>query len=212
MSLLAVIEGPRVLPMVALDHVDHAVPLAEALASAGINAIAIALRGPGVEGIARIRADLPMLTIGAAGITRASQIDTARGVGAQFLLAPGFTPELMRASARAGFAVIPGVATLSEMMQAREHGFGAQMLYPAGLCGGPALLRTVRTLMPDLMFVAAGGVMETNLDDYLTLPNVAAVAGSWIVPHPVLDAEDWHTVTELARRAVFVAQRPPRVM
>lgn len=197
----------RVIPVVVVEEAAQAVPLAQALLAGGIDVIEITLRSAvalrAIEAIAR---SVPAVRVGAGTITQPGQVADVIAAGATFGLSPGATPILLDAVRRQGLPFVPGVATPSEAMAAREAGFHLLKVFPATLLGGPEMLKAWAGPLPDLRFCPTGGITATQLAAYLALPQVAMVGGSWITPTAALRAGDWASVTHLAAQAMQAAQ------
>jgi 2-dehydro-3-deoxyphosphogluconate aldolase/(4S)-4-hydroxy-2-oxoglutarate aldolase len=192
----------RVIPVVVISEVAQAVPLAEALLEGGVDVIEVTLRSDvalrAIEAIARA---VPGIQVGAGTVTRVAEVAQVAAAGARFGLSPGATPALLEAVKTQGLPFIPGVATASEAMAARDAGFNLLKCFPARELGGVELLRAWAGPLPDLRFCPTGGVSADDVGRYLALPNVALVGGSWLTPASVLRAGDFGEVTRLARAA-----------
>jgi 2-dehydro-3-deoxyphosphogluconate aldolase / (4S)-4-hydroxy-2-oxoglutarate aldolase len=192
----------RVMPVVVIREVAQAVPLAEALLEGGIDVIEVTLRSEAalraIEAIARA---VPGIQVGAGTVTRVAEVAQVMAAGARFGLSPGATPALLAAVTQHGLPFIPGVATASEAMAAREAGFDLLKCFPARELGGVELLRAWAGPLPDIRFCATGGVSASDVDRYLALPNVAMVGGSWLTPAAAVQAGDFAEITRLARAA-----------
>jgi 2-dehydro-3-deoxyphosphogluconate aldolase/(4S)-4-hydroxy-2-oxoglutarate aldolase len=196
----------RVVPVVVVESVDEAVALAEALLEGGIDVIEITLRSDaGLAAIEAVAARVPGMMTGAGTVTRAAELARVRDAGARFALSPGVTPALLDAARALRFPFVPGVATPGEAMAARDAGYTLLKCFPAAQLGGVEVLKAWAGPLPDLRFCPTGGVTTANLCDYLALPNVAMVGGSWITPAASLRAGDWRTITDLARAASRLA-------
>jgi 2-dehydro-3-deoxyphosphogluconate aldolase / (4S)-4-hydroxy-2-oxoglutarate aldolase len=192
----------RVVPVVVISEVGQAVPLAEALLDGGIDVIEVTLRSEvalrAIEATARA---VPDIQVGAGTVTRVAEVAQVAAAGARFGLSPGATPALLQAVMTQGLPFIPGVATASEAMTARDAGFGLLKCFPARELGGVELLRAWAGPLPDIRFCPTGGVSASNVGRYLALPNVAMVGGSWLTPAAALQIGDFAEVTRLARTA-----------
>lgn len=192
----------RVIPVVAVRDPAEAVAIAGALLAGGIDVIEITLRTPAalaaIEAVARA---LPAMQVGAGTVTRPGEVAQVLAAGARFGLSPGATPALLDEVTRLGLPFMPGVATPSEAMAARDRGFTLLKCFPTAALGGVALLQAWAGPLPDLRFCPTGGVSPANLAQFLALPNVAMVGGSWLTPAPAVAAGDWATITRLAREA-----------
>ncbi len=203
---LAVMRLGPVLPVIVIDDAALAADLAAALVAGGVRALEVTLRTPAAfDAIARMRAAVPEACVGAGTVLDAEQWQRAIDAGAQFGVSPGLTPALLDAIGRTPQPFLPGVATVSEAMRAREAGFSALKFFPAEAAGGRALLKSMAGPLPDLRFCPTGGIHLDNARDYLALPNVVCVGGSWLVPADALARRDWAHITELARQASALA-------
>lgn len=194
-------NGP-VIPILTFESVDRAVPTVAALLEGGLRAVEVTLRTPvALAAIEAISAAYPGLEIGASLVLRPADVTAARRAGATFLVSPGLTPSLAAAGVASGLAFVPGAATASEVMAARELGFPSLRFYPAQEAGGVAMLRAFADVFAGIEFCPAGGLTLESAASYLTLPNVPTVAGSWIAGRGAIAAGDWKGITERARLA-----------
>jgi len=183
------------------------VPLARALFEGGLAVIEVALRTPAAVGaIAAIARDLPQVTVGAGTLQRAADVAAAVAAGARFLVSPGMTPELAASALAAELPYLPGVATPSEIMAARALGICVMKLFPAEALGGTGLLRALAPVFPGIAFCPTGGIDERVAADYLALPNVPLVGGSWMAPKDAVAAGDWPRIRRLAERAAAIGR------
>ncbi len=195
-------RAARLLPVVVIDDAADAVPLARALHEAGLPMIEVTLRTPAaLQAIAAIRSALPAMVVGAGTVTGVAEADAARAAGAQFAVSPGYTGELGRHCRAHGLALLPGVATATEVMVARADGHDFLKLFPAVACGGIALLEALRGPFPDVRFCPTGGIDGANARDWLALETVLCVGGSWVAPRQAIRARDWRAITALAADA-----------
>ena len=191
-----------VIPVVTIDDPEHAIPVARALLAGGIPILELTLRTDrALEALALVAAHVPEILVGAGTVLTPRQADDAVERGAQFVVTPGTSPRLLQHLASLPVPALPGVATVSEVLTALDHGFGELKFFPAGPAGGPAYLAAVSALVPEARFCPTGGVTSDNMADYLALPNVRAVGGTWLTPTSVLAAQDWAEITALARDA-----------
>jgi 2-dehydro-3-deoxyphosphogluconate aldolase / (4S)-4-hydroxy-2-oxoglutarate aldolase len=192
-----------VIPVVVIDDPARAVPLARALVAGGIGIIEITLRTPrALDAVAAIAAEVPDIALGVGSILTPAQVEQALNAGADFLVSPGASPSLLQRLAAAPVPVLPGVATVSEVLTAVDHGLTELKFFPAGPAGGPAYLAAIGGPVPQVRFCPTGGVTPENLRDYLAVPGVAAVGGTWLSPKASIQAEDWASITALAAAAV----------
>ena len=196
-----------VIPVVVVDDPARAVPLARALVAGGVPIIEITLRTPrALEAVAAVAAEVPEILVGAGSVLTPEQADTSIERGAQFLVSPGAGPRLLAHLAAAPVPVLPGTATVSEVLTALDHGLTELKFFPAGPAGGPRYRAAGAGPGPGVRFCPTGGGTPETLIDYLALPNVAAVGGTWLTPASVVAAEDWAVITALASAAVATAR------
>jgi len=191
-----------VIPVLTLSDLEHAVPLARALVQGGLRVLEITLRTPVAIGcIQAIRSSVPDAIIGVGTLTRAVDFAAADRAGAQFGVTPGLTPELAAAARGARFPLLPGVMTPTELIAARLAGFNVLKLFPAHQAGGVGMLRALGAPFPEVLFCPTGGITRATAPDYLALPNVVSVGGSWVAPGAMIEARDWQGIEALARDA-----------
>jgi 2-dehydro-3-deoxyphosphogluconate aldolase / (4S)-4-hydroxy-2-oxoglutarate aldolase len=189
-----------VIPVVVVHDAADAVPIARALVDGGLPIIELTLRTPAaMDAIERIAAEVPEILVGAGTIVEANQPKQAAAAGAQFLVSPGSTRDLRAAMRDSGLPHLPGVATVSEVLTLLEDGYTNMKFFPAEAAGGAEYLRAIHSPVPAARFCPTGGVSPTNLTDYLALPNVGCVGGSWLTPADVVERHDWTTISDLAR-------------
>ncbi|WP_190817395.1 bifunctional 4-hydroxy-2-oxoglutarate aldolase/2-dehydro-3-deoxy-phosphogluconate aldolase [Saccharopolyspora pogona] len=204
-----VLDLAPVVPVVALDDVAHAVPLAEALLRGGIRTIEVTLRTPaGLPAIERIAAEVPEMVAGAGTITEPGQAKRAADAGARYLVTPGTTDRLLDDIDASGVPYLAGAGTVSEAMRLAERGATAMKFFPAEPSGGVPFLKAIAGPLPDLKFCPTGGISPQTAPNYLALPNVGCVGGSWLAPKDLLAAGDWARIEQLAREAA--ALRSPQ--
>jgi len=195
-----------VIPVIVLDSATDAVPLARALARGGVRIMEITFRtAAGLEAIERVAAEVPETTVGAGTVTTPEEAAAAVKAGAQFIVTPGATDRLLAAALDTGLPLLAGASTLTEILRLREHGQQAAKFFPAEASGGSAYLRAVAGPVPDMSFCPTGGIGPANAAEYLTLPNVGCVGGSWLTPGTAIRAGDWATIERLAREATTLA-------
>jgi 2-dehydro-3-deoxyphosphogluconate aldolase/(4S)-4-hydroxy-2-oxoglutarate aldolase len=202
MKLIDIMHASPVIPVIAIEELQQAVPLAQALVEGGIRVLEVTLRT--VHGMAAIRAiaeQVPQAIVGVGTLTRPEEFDLALDAGAVFGVSPGLTPTLAEAARTSGLPLLPGVMTPSEVLMAREHGFEQMKLFPAMQAGGIGMLKALAGPLPDLLFCPTGGISLETAPQFLALDNVACVGGSWLTPKEALRAGDWPTITALARAA-----------
>lgn len=205
-TLIQLFKAARVIPVITIDRLDDAVPLARALIAGGVRTLEITLRtAPAFEAAKAIMAAVPDAIVGMGTVLNAADLDRAVSIGAKFALSPGATPELLDAAARCPVPFVPGIATASELMAALARGFGVCKFFPAQQAGGIAALRALAGPFPQARFCPTGGIGQANAAEWLAEPNVIAVGGSWICPAADIKAGNWDKITELARRAMEAA-------
>ncbi|GDY30344.1 bifunctional 4-hydroxy-2-oxoglutarate aldolase/2-dehydro-3-deoxy-phosphogluconate aldolase [Gandjariella thermophila] len=196
-----------VLPVVVLDEAEQAVPLARALLRGGLRVIELTLRTPAaLAAIERVAAEVPDIVVGAGTVTTPEQAEQATKAGAAFLVTPGCTDRLLDAVAETGLPFLPGVSTVSEALRAAERGLSALKFFPAEASGGVAYLRAMGGPLPGLRFCPTGGVTPGNAPEYLALPNVGCVGGTWLTPKEALAAGDFARIGALAAKAAGLRQ------
>jgi len=202
---MTILDLSPVVPVVVLDDLEAAEPLARALVDGGVRVIELTLRtAVALEAIERIAAAVPEIVIGAGTVVDPDHAKAAASAGAQFLVSPGSTPALLDAMADTGLPVLPGCATISEAMALRERGITEVKFFPAQASGGAAFLAAVHGPLPDLRFCPTGGITATNAPDYLALPNVGCVGGTWLTPADAVREGDWKRITALASAALHL--------
>lgn len=193
--------GP-VVPVIVLQHVEDAVPLANALVAGGVRTLEVTLRTPvALDGIRAMRKAVPQAVVGAGTITDPEELQRAIEAGAQFGVSPGATPALLEAVRASGLPFLPGSMTPSDVMLRRDAGFKAMKLFPAQQAGGIGLLKALGSVFADLRFCPTGGIDLKSAPDFLALPNVACVGGSWLAPPELVAQAQWARISELAAAA-----------
>ncbi|MFM7331217.1 MAG: bifunctional 4-hydroxy-2-oxoglutarate aldolase/2-dehydro-3-deoxy-phosphogluconate aldolase [Brachymonas sp.] len=199
LTSLDVMQDAPVIPVIVLNDVNHAVPMARALVAGGIRMLEVTLRTPvALQCIERIAKEVPEAGAGAGTVRTPAEALAAARAGARFAVSPGFTDAVVQSCRDNGLPLLPGVATGSEIMMAAEAGYTELKFFPAMQAGGPAMLKAWSGPFFDMKFCPTGGVSVSNAKDFLSLPNVVCVGGSWLVPSDALLAGDWARMTELA--------------
>lgn len=197
-----------VIPVVVIDDAADAVPLAEALLRGGVAVMEITLRTEaGMAAIERVAAEVPGTTVGAGTVTTPEEAEAARRAGAQFLVTPGSTDRLLDAALDTGLPLLAGAATLTEILRLRERGQRAMKFFPAEAAGGVAYLKAVAGPVPDVRFCPTGGISPANAPEYLGLPNVGCVGGSWLTPAAEVRSGNWAAIERLAADVATLAAR-----
>jgi 2-dehydro-3-deoxyphosphogluconate aldolase / (4S)-4-hydroxy-2-oxoglutarate aldolase len=201
-ELLSLLIGQPVIPVLKITDVADAVPLARALAAGGLRAIEITLRTrDALEAIRRVAGEVETAIVGAGTILNARQFDEAAAAGSKFIVSPGLTKELVAAAASSRVPLLPGAITPGEIMAAREAGLDFLKFFPAEQAGGAAFLKALASPIADVRFCPTGGVTAKNAKDYLSLPNVVCVGGSWVAPDEIVRHGNWSAIEALAREA-----------
>ena len=203
-------RNATVIPVLTIERERErdAVPLARALYDGGLGTVEVTFRTEAAAAaIATISAALPQLVVGAGTLLRAADVAAAKEAGARFLVSPGTTPELAAAALATDLPYLPGVATPSEVMAVRALGVCVMKLFPAEALGGIAFLRALAPVFPGIAFCPTGGIDEASAADYLALPNVPMVGGSWMAPRDAIAAGDWPRIRRLAERAAAIGRR-----
>lgn len=192
----------QVIPVVVIDDVKHAVPLAKALAEGGMNRIEITLRtAAALDSIAKIRSEVPSAFVGAGTVLNKKNLKDAIAAGSQFIVSPGSTAELRSDLAGCGVPALPGAATVSEAMELMQAGFKIAKFFPASDIGGVKMLKSISTVLQDIAFCPTGGITAETAPEFLALPNVVCVGGSWVASKSLINGENWSEITKLAREA-----------
>lgn len=191
-----------VIPVMVIDRLADAAPLAQALVDGGLKVLEITLRtGSALEAIALIKQTVPEAVVGAGTVINAAGLTAAQRAGAEFIVSPGCTPALLAAAQHSGLPFLPGVNTPSEAMVLLEAGITAMKFFPAAAAGGVAMLKAMAGPLPQIRFCPTGGVHAGNAREYLALSNVACVGGSWMTPAELVSSGNWTEITRLAREA-----------
>ncbi|WP_420476383.1 bifunctional 4-hydroxy-2-oxoglutarate aldolase/2-dehydro-3-deoxy-phosphogluconate aldolase [Noviherbaspirillum sp. ST9] len=207
MTLLDIMRVSPVIPVIAIDSIDQAVPLARALVAGGIRVLEVTLRTEhGIPAIRAMAEQVPDAILGVGTLTLPEEFAAARDAGAVFGVSPGLTPALIDAARHSGLPLLPGVMTPSEVMAAREAGFHQLKLFPAVPAGGLGMLNAIAGPLPDVMFCPTGGISQETAPQFLACKNVACVGGSWLTPKNAMQSGDWQQITELARAASALRQ------
>ncbi|MEQ1528534.1 MAG: bifunctional 4-hydroxy-2-oxoglutarate aldolase/2-dehydro-3-deoxy-phosphogluconate aldolase [Methylococcales bacterium] len=198
-----VLNAGPVMPVMVIQNLDDAVPLAQALVAGGIKVLEITLRTPcALDAIRLISEQVKDAIVGAGTITNPTQLKAAEDAGAVFAISPGLTPTLLAAANAGNIALIPGISTLSELMLGMEYGLDHFKFFPAENVGGIPMLKAISGPIPSVTFCPTGGISPENYNAYLQLSNVACVGGSWLAPADAVKAKNWARVTELAKQAI----------
>ncbi len=202
MDLLKLPAYGPIIPVIVVEDLAHAVPLAQALVAGGVRVLEVTLRSAvALEAIEAMAGAVPEAVVGAGTLRTAADARAAKDAGAVFAVSPGFTPELSAACRAAELPLLPGVSTASEVMQANDHGHSFLKLFPATAVGGIAMLKGLAGPFPDVAFCPTGGITPETAPQFLALPNVKVCGGSWLCPKDALARGDWAAITRLAQEA-----------
>lgn len=197
-----IMETSPVVPVMVIENLDDAVPLARALVDGGLKVLEITLRTPAaLQAIKVIKAAVPDAIVGAGTIINVETLRASMDAGAEFIVTPGSTPAIIDAALAAGIPILPGVNSPSEAMVLLEKGITAMKFFPAEAAGGTAMLKSIGGPLPQITFCPTGGINLANANQYLALSNVACVGGSWMVPADLVSAGNWGEITSRAREA-----------
>ena len=207
-TLKAALATCKIVPVVVVHDLAHAVPLANALANGGLTVVEVTMRTPAaLDVISAMVKARPDLVTGAGTVLNATHLQQARDAGAHFGVSPGTSPALREAILASGWAFIPGCATPSEAMTLADAGFEVVKLFPAEVVGGLNMLKSLASPLPHIKFMPTGGVRLDKVAEYVAQPNVAALGGTWIVPPALLEAGDFAGIEKLAREAYEAANQ-----
>jgi len=202
-ELAALFKSARVIPVIAIDRLEDAVPLARALVAGGVRVLEVTLRTEVAIAAAKaIMADVPEAMVGIGTILNAADLARAEALGAQFGISPGAMPDLLKAAAASALPFAPGIATASELMQALARGFDLVKFFPAESSGGIKAVRALAGPFPEVRFCPTGGIGETNAAAWLREPNVVAVGGSWLCPAADIRSANWAGISAICRRTM----------
>ncbi|MCR9086095.1 MAG: bifunctional 4-hydroxy-2-oxoglutarate aldolase/2-dehydro-3-deoxy-phosphogluconate aldolase [Rhodobacteraceae bacterium] len=201
-ELLEMARLAPVIPVIVVDELDHAVPLAEALVAGGLPVLEVTLRTPMALPAIRKMSHVPNAIVGAGTVLRAEQVSEVQHAGGLFAVSPGSTEALMTRCEEADMPLLPGAATATEAMRLLERGYSMQKFFPAEASGGAAALGSFASPLPQVTFCPTGGVGLGNAPDYLRLKNVVCVGGSWVAPKKLVETGDWDGISALAAEAV----------
>lgn len=202
-KIIEVLQISPIVPVVVVEDIKDAVPLAQSLIEGGIPIIEVTLRSScALEAIELIAKNVPKMRVGAGTILNPTQLEQAQNRGAEFLISPGLTIKLLEHAKKKDMPLIPGVSSSSEVMQALELGYNALKFFPAEYCGGVKLLNAFNGPFKGVKFCPTGGISTDNMRSYLNLENVLCVGGSWLTPKNLIQNKEWDKITEICKRAL----------
>ncbi len=202
-KIIEVLQISPIVPVVVIENIKDAVPLAQSLIEGGIHIIEVTLRSScALEVIELIAKNVPKMRVGAGTILNPTQLEQAQNRGAEFLISPGLTIKLLEYAKKKDMPLIPGVSSSSEVMQALELGYNALKFFPAEYCGGVKLLNAFNGPFKEVKFCPTGGISIDNMHSYLNLENVLCVGGSWLTPKNLIQNKEWDKITEICKRSL----------
>ncbi len=202
-KIIEVLQISPIVPVVVIENIKDAVPLAQSLIEGGIQIIEVTLRSScALEAIELIAKNVPKMRVGAGTILNPTQLEQAQNRGAEFLISPGLTIKLLEYAKKKDIPLIPGVSSSSEVMQALELGYNALKFFPAEYCGGVKLLNAFNGPFKGVKFCPTGGISADNMRSYLNLENVLCVGGSWLTPKNLIQNKEWDKITEICKRSL----------
>ncbi len=204
-KIIEVLQISPIIPVVVIEDIKDAVPLAQSLIEGGIPIIEVTLRSScALEAIELIAKNVPKMRVGAGTILNPTQLEQAQNRGAEFLISPGLTIKLLEHAKKKDMPLIPGVSSSSEVMQALELGYNALKFFPAEYCGGVKLLNAFNGPFKGVKFCPTGGISADNMRSYLNLENVLCVGGSWLTPKNLIQNKEWDKITEICKRVLVL--------
>ncbi|MYE49862.1 MAG: bifunctional 4-hydroxy-2-oxoglutarate aldolase/2-dehydro-3-deoxy-phosphogluconate aldolase [Gammaproteobacteria bacterium] len=212
-SALAILQRARLMPVVTINRVEEAKPLADALEQGGIDVVEVTLRTDASLGALEelAKAGHPTRMLGAGTVLSAEQAQAAVAAGAEFLVSPGMVEEVHAYCRQHGVPYLPGIATVTEALSAAALGYDAVKVFPAGSVGGPRFLEALASVLPNLAVCPTGGINADNLADYARVANVVCVGGSWIVPQPAIRQGNFQEINKLSEKSLKVVQEAKRL-
>ncbi|GHR60738.1 ketohydroxyglutarate aldolase [Helicobacter pylori] len=202
-KIIEVLQISPIIPVVVIENIKDAVPLAQSLVEGGIHIIEVTLRSScALEAIELIAKNVPKMRVGAGTILNPTQLEQAQNRGAEFLISPGLTIKLLEHAKKKDMPLIPGVSSSSEVMQALELGYSTLKFFPAEYCGGVKLLNAFNGPFKRVKFCPTGGISADNMHSYLNLENVLCVGGSWLTPKNLIQNKEWDKITEICKRSL----------
>ncbi len=194
--------GP-IVPVLVINNVEEALPIADALLTAGIKVLEVTLRtSAALDVISAIAKELPEAIVGSGTVTNRQQLQQSYDAGAKFAISPGLTKDLLQAGNEGNIALIPGISSISELMDGADYGYDHLKFFPAEASGGVNAIKSIGGPFPDIRFCPTGGINLNNVRDYLALPNVVCCGGSWLVSNNIVENKNWSEITKLANQAL----------
>ena len=194
--------GP-IVPVLVINNAEEALPIAEALLTAGIKVLEVTLRTPAaLDVISAIARELPEAIIGSGTVTNRKQLQQSYDAGAKFSISPGLTKDLLQAGNESNIALIPGISSISELMDGVDYGYDHFKFFPAEVLGGVNAIKSIGGPFPDIRFCPTGGINLNNVRAYLALPNVVCCGGSWLVSSEIVENKNWSEITKLSNQAL----------
>jgi 2-dehydro-3-deoxyphosphogluconate aldolase / (4S)-4-hydroxy-2-oxoglutarate aldolase len=207
MNIRSILALAPVIPVLTIEHIDHAVPLARALSAGGLRVLEVTLRTPAaLPAIEAMRKAVPEAVVGVGTLARPGDFVAAGNAGAQFGVSPGLTAEMAAAAKAASFPMLPGIMTPTELIAGLGFGYDTFKLFPAQQAGGIGMLKALGAPFPEVVFCPTGGITRATAPEFLALPNVACVGGSWVAPTDKIRAGDWAAIELLAKDAAGLAK------
>lgn len=202
MSIRSILALAPVIPVLTIEKLEHAVPLARALCAGGLRVLEVTLRtSAGLPAIEAMRKSVPEAVVGVGTLTTSEDFARSANAGAQFGVSPGLTPDIVKGAQTVDFPLLPGIMTPSELIAGLGWGFTTFKLFPAQQAGGVGMLKALAGPFPEVVFCPTGGITRATAPEFLALPNVACVGGSWVAPNDKIRAGDWRGIEALARDA-----------
>ena len=194
--------GP-IVPVLVINNVEEALPIAEALLTAGVKVLEVTLRtAAALDVISAIAKELPEAIVGSGTVTNRKQLQQSYDAGAKFAISPGLTKDLLQAGNEGNIALIPGISSISELMDGADYGYDHLKFFPAEASGGVQAIKSIGGPFPNIRFCPTGGINLNNVRDYLALPNVVCCGGSWLVSNTIVENKNWSEITKLANQAL----------
>ena len=207
MNIRSILALAPVIPVLTIEHIDHAVPLARALCAGGLRVLEVTLRtSAALPAIEAMRKAVPDAVVGVGTLARPGDFVTAGNAGAQFGVSPGLTAEMAAAARAASFPMLPGIMTPTELLAGLGWGYDTFKLFPAQQAGGLGMLKALGAPFPEVVFCPTGGISRATAPEFLALPNVACVGGSWVAPTDKIRSGDWAGIEQLAKDAASLAK------